>query len=729
MNSNALAAATAIGQALKTGQPIPRTNSLQRSASFQRASLQHGTIGASRSSSLMSNSTQMQRNGSLRTYARPLPKSNSFSSGKGTSIVLPPRAKPKTLKKHIPGPHGLITIEVPIEEESESTSSSFSSATGTNPIANKQSVPTKKTQQAPRLNKAKKAFSTSKDTNSSRSLNSLTSASRRPIQKEPIQEGVPAEFESPVILETKTDIDLPRNNEDFQFNLDGIVEGDSMPVIEDPSEVAELKKTKAQHERKLIQKLQNEEEEIDDVLNDNKALASESIDAYPDAPSTAKSQMSSIDESTLNTEVSELDSNFSTETSKAKQGKEAEVPATSMAQQFRSTIPSFVVSRDNQSSDNVIATIVINEQGDIASSLYSSDLETTRGPAPEIREPPTPQIEDQQDLKIPARSPKRDFLTPKKSALKYKTSSSSINLTDPNNAAADAYISLTTAENTRLNARSSVSNSTLSRSRSNSKPNGFSENKQQRRPQSTITKDSNSKPKSTRPQSIQVQQPQSRAKTASNAAAVNATLKKNEIPKPIGRSSSFEKVRSVDSNAAFKRKSLRDPSFGTRPTAVPVESNLGFYKNQSSTQQRALVNGAASQPGYYIEQPQHSRSHIASPSGNGSSRFKSRFDDSDSEDEASPNNEKVLGTGSHNLKKPISQFTLRSASSNTVMDQSPAKSIRTDNQQRGTRFFSENTQLDSGHHHTTPVVEKEVKKKISFGGKLKKLFGKNKEQD
>ncbi|KAH3680736.1 hypothetical protein WICPIJ_008133 [Wickerhamomyces pijperi] len=722
VNSNALAAATAIGQALKTGQPIPRSNSLQRTASLQRSSLQNGKATMSRTSSLMSIG---QRRTSLRTPSTPVAKSNSFSTSNGSTIVLPPRVKPKTQKRHIPGPHGLITIEVPIEEESESATS-FTSKTrqpAKRPVKKK----TKDNGQA----KPRAAHSNSSETNSLRSLNSLNSASRRPILEEPIPEDVPAVFESPTILENETDIDLPNTNEEFEAHLDGVLEDDPTPPIEDSKELEKLTAQKKEQEALVLTELQNEEEQINQDLNNKSVLT----DTSDDVPSTAKSQLSSNDVSTLNTELSEL---------------QEMKPANSMAQQIRSTIPSLIVSSHGQQTDN--SNISSSDQLDVASSLYSSDAEATRMTTQRFAEesdsviystpPQEPELtQAEQELSsINSKTAKRDSLAPKKSALKYKTSSSSINLSDPNNAAADAYISLTTAENTRLNSRPSVSNGNISRSRSNSQTNGLAQTKP-KRPQSMVSKpkESPSKAKAARPQSAQVSQPsayqhaETRTKSASNAAAVNATMKKNEIPKPAERTSSFEKVKTADSNSAFKKKSLRDPSFGTRPATV--ESNLGFYRNQASSQQRATptTGTIASQPGYHTEQPTTARSNAMPISSitttNGSSRFKSRFDDSDSEDEL-PINTKMLGTqNNQGLRKPKSQYTLRSASNNAVLDQSPAKSMPPADRQRGTRFFSENTQFTT-HHHSTPMNNDiEEKKKTSFGGKLKKLFGRNKDKD
>jgi hypothetical protein len=434
-----------------------------------------------------------------------------------------------------------------------------------------------------------------------------------------------------------------------------------------------------------------EQEELSKSVGSPNDLDSEVVDHYADAPSTAKSS------DTLNL----AQSSVTTEETEEIEETELDEKRSSMAQTLRQTIPNeYVNSHDLEPVD------------DRHSSIYSSESE-----------------------EVPARSSKRQYLSPKKSALKFKGSTSSINLTrsnsNKNNAASEAYLSLTTAENTRLNALNKGT-SALSRSPSmvikTEKPlngkamseihhpqprvnqsQGLNPQAQRARPVSTIESPSRQPNTARRPMSTmssppvrqqqQLPRAQQKLKSSAGAAALNAARKPDRIAAQPERKSSFEKDRPRDSHAAFKRMSLRDPSFSSHPK--DVESQMGYYRNQS-----VRVNGVQTlqqQEGYIQKQsdelPQNSSS------------FRSRFDDSDSDSDfpvVAPAPQFMNG---NTLRKPNSSYTLRSASQTTA---SPAKSVP---DHRMTRYFSESETARS-----QPKEEKEPKKRF---GKLRRLFGRS----
>ncbi|KAH3669125.1 hypothetical protein WICMUC_005089 [Wickerhamomyces mucosus] len=678
-------AAGAIGIALKTGQPIPRSNSLQRTSSIQRASLSNGRPG-SRLSSLSSFST-LQSQQRIPNQGAPQRSQSLISQkkivSKKSNISLPPKPIPKTIKKHVPGPYGLITIEVPFEEA--------------NPTVNQQ----QQSQPKRRI----KPTNRSSDNHSIKSINSNTSNSRRLAFQESIPEDDVPQFNSPTkghpIVSTQ--------------ELGGISEQEDLEL---------LQSHKQSEESEILKDLSIQEKEINDKLNSINTELQE-LESLTDAPSTSKTQYSDNEQSTIDTEISD-DVHFK-QTENDGLSEPSKITKNSMAQQLRSTIP--LLSVPNGVARSVEQESIIDTQDVVTnSSIYSSDANESASTKQEISNSEVPLEKNISVSEIPERSVKR--VAPKKSALKIKSNSSlSLNdpvtqISSPKNPANAAYLSLTTAENTRLNAINSSQTSARSRSNSRASVNVTSKI-QQSRPQSSYERESPIKSKGPeRPQSVanfkqakklnQTQRTSTIPKSVSNAAALNATLQKKEIPKPkLQRSSSFEKNRNGESNAGFKRKSLRDPSFAAGPQTF--ESNLGFYKNQSAIQQRQQQN----QPN---RQPTQNNTIRESPREDG---FRSRFDDSDSDSEVPLHHNRNAATQrsfqppptNSTLRKPKSHFSLRSAS-NSAAEASPAKSLPPNNDPRKTRFFSDNLQQQQS-------LKQDEKKKSGLGGKLKKLFGRS----
>jgi hypothetical protein len=601
---------------------------------------------------------------------------------------LRPSNKPKTIKKHIPGPYGLVTIEIPIEEEEKRKAA--------------QKATSKRTQSLVRTKQRFSSFDQSiikPDRSGNRKamfveelkeVDELTETEFTPESQQKTPEAATAP--EAVVSDTY------RNDND-KFSDDQV---DDQVVLKDlaPEEIEKVSekepeepRTQKDAEKCKLAEVPPEVSVVEQgVLSNNVSspndLDGEFVDHYADAPSTAKSS------DTLNLAQSSVTTEETEET-------ELDEKHSSMAQTLRQTIPNgYVNSHDLEPVD------------DRRSSIYSSESE-----------------------EVPARSSKRQYLSPKKSALKFKGSTSSISLTrsnsNKNNAASEAYLSLTTAENTRINALN-TGTSTLSRSPSRviktekplngkavseihhpqprvSQSQGSNPQPQKARPVSTIESPSKQANTARRPMSTmstppvrqQQQPPKAYQKTKSSAgtAALNATRKPDRIPAQPERKSSFEKERPRDSHAAFKRLSLRDPSFSSHPKAV--ESQMGYYRNQA-----VRANGVQTlqqQEGYIQQQGEELPQNFSS--------FRSRFDDSDSDSEfpvVAPAPQFMNG---NTLRKPNSSYTLRSASQTTA---SPAKSVP---DYRMTRYFSESEAARS-----QPKEEKEPKKRF---GKLRRLFGRS----
>lgn len=708
---------------MKSGKPIPRSNSLQRIGSLQTSSLRN-----SRSSSFLG----LQTNSNFQFDSKQAPaavRSRSLADSAKPKGRKPGLAqKPRTIKKHVPGPYGLITIEVPIEEEEErirqshQKRSSFTSSTRRLHLSDNGSL-------------------------RSASLRSITSNSsiKRTVIVEhlkDVQEDFPLDFDSSnhdssvksktylvtkekhhdltsiteEEIETKPVVKITKLSEDVNSNKKATVPNEkeelsvSEEIKEEPKiEVAkEHEPTPATKEEEVIKETKKFEPIVNDKENivpkieteekptviDTEVNASEHDESI-EVPSTAKSNESSTNEA--ESSFTELDSEDLA--SYAGGG-------ISMAQQLRQRI---FLPKESQDEKHIEQEPVINDEFiDAKNSVSGQSSVYSAEPV-------------KSDDEIPARSTKRD---PLKSALK-NPSMSNLNAKNVENPASAAYLSLTTAENTRLNALSNQAKQNGSSQNGAKKLQNLRQNsspQKNQRPQSLqITRTPSQIER--RPQSqafpkppFQAQQPRI-ARSPSSLAAVNATKKKDE-PKPIMvRKSSFEKDRPTESNAAFKRMSLRDPTVNQQYGQMrQAESHLGFYRDQAANP-RAFPQHQQSPTQVRTHQPlathHESSSSINLPSAGA---YKSRFSDSDSDIDVSLSHQGFAPPPNNpTLRKPKSQYTLRSTSAASVP--SPQKSLP---EQRNTRYFSE-----SADHHN--LKEKDQKKKKSFGGKLKKLFGRSKE--
>lgn len=654
-------------------------------------------------------------------------RSQSLSSKPIARSLKPVKAK--TIKKHIPGPHGLITIEVPVEEEEELRLEAQRAVT-----RNFRRV--SPSQRKPRFNSFQ-----SFDQGSTRSMES---GSRRPVFADVVPEEQEELNESKqkkaVFADTLTEVDEDKVDEDTadegKVELDESKELHTVPVVivETPEkagerELEELRSSKQADEEQLLKKLDQQLSIQQDQLSKSTSLTfdfeNDLADDSAEPPSTAKS----------NDTANIAQSSFTTDETLSEEKPH------SMAQTLRSKVPNNYVNSHSENSP-VSNTGSPTAQQELPGTFVDAE-ETTNILGLPFDDDRRSSIYSsaESDADVPQRSALRQTST-KKSALKYKASSSSVHLADDNNPAALAYLSLTTAENTRLNAlnTSAAPTAPLSvrqppiRAKEPKYANGHSAPQKtvvpQRahspprqakvRPASNIdgiqSKQSpqlnGTRPLSMGPrqnQQLQRHQPMSSA----NAAAVNAVRKPEPVPAPPERKSSFEKERSPEASA-FKRMSLRDP-----PRQQQVGSNMAFYRDQAGRANGYAQHQQQFQQPQQPQQQQQQQPHpVVHEPIQTASNFRSRFNDSDSDgdDVAAIAPPKAHGNG---LRKPQSSYNLRSASQNVP---SPAKSIP---DHRMTRYFSESEATNLGLGVVKGPKEKEPKKRF---GKLRKLFGRDKSE-
>ncbi|CCE62537.1 hypothetical protein TPHA_0C03850 [Tetrapisispora phaffii CBS 4417] len=324
-------------------------------------------------------------------------------------------------------------------------------------------------------------------------------------------------------------------------------------------------------------------------------------------------------------------------------------------------------------------------------------------------------------------------ISPIKSAMKKNTSNLNLvlNYNDNPSAANQAYLSLTTAENTRLNSGLTSSENVLRKpatlkSNRNSKiinyPRSQSINsdinglKTKNDPQINIDRYSKSNINSNYQASQSEQdnipkrhpgrkqkktvtgtrQPIQKQSNRMSMQAANTQLYPNE---PAPKRSSFEKQRNIDSKMGFKSMSLRDR----------LENEQGS------------------------EQQSHQHSALADIAANG---WKSRFVDSDDDDsdfmgilnapkplymEAGTMDRSLSEVNSQKISNKKSKLSLRSAS---MVDKvsGPATNVQPfEKQPTRMTMSSQSLQKNNDEYQSTP-------EKKTFGTKLKKLFGRKKDK-
>ena len=356
---------------------------------------------------------------------------------------------------------------------------------------------------------------------------------------------------------------------------------------------------------------------------------------------------------------------------------------------------------------------------DIEGTNKSSLAQYIRSANPELQ-----RVADDNSINLP-KNPLEKSPSPIKSAMK-KTKKSA--LKNPQAAhASGAYLSLTTKENTRLNAQLSHENLRETASAGSGKRLNSPSLKRNQRPQSMMAQRVNGDRRSF----IQTNSPVSprndtRPRSNIGKPTVNAKALQNSAlyPKePPQKRSSFEKQRPTPTSFAFRNLSLRQEpeQFETQPLQEPLQPPSAQFNGRSSrnsTPQKAPVRSSI-----HVSTPTSTNTttggEYAKPRPASSiPGFKSRFADSDSDDESATQMFSQQGSRSTQLS---SQYE---TAPTPPVPYNPNATLRPIKEPESQSHSNHNHHFPSSHKHKQNGVPTE-KKKGTFS-KLKKLFGKKK---
>ncbi|KAG7767603.1 hypothetical protein KL931_003416 [Ogataea haglerorum] len=749
--SGALAAATVIGKALKENDHKPGPLNLPKQP--QRNSQAHRSaslLGTTRAASATSNTSRpASRTGSLKNIpnspvaqTRPIrssyavPKRAQSLTGAGTRNQQPHRhqgpfngssthyegfdmespaasAPPKMVKKWVPSAHGLVCIEVPAEQSAKES-------------ANARRIV---------------ARSASMNSLSSRARNQRLAAKSGPppTQKKSVQGMYTQKSQmsaGPTIVEDETE----DRKETAEHNVPP--KSDTIAVKSDSAESHEAPKEEAndytEDERELAeQKLeelvrQKEQDILQSVLQQQELEASHSLVSVSNESVSIQNPQatSNLSKASLSgssngyDEVAFVDgySGGSTDNLNAKEhsenaenADESLLTGTSADHTFQES--DTATSNTTQDMDQTMAQRLRPTLGFQRSSQEQISSASQPADDPEIpaRSPKRPSISKLEDIDgslsaTPERVPGSAAEIPKRKSVLKNTNSSSKSANDVS-ASSPAYLSLATAENTRLNAMASSSSLNLSQ-----QPRASPSQKRVPQPERVTRQPANehkgmrlslrnmqTAPQRGRRDSVGGLPPNNSSTPAHLAAATRAAqhhnpeqfeatqmAKKHEYkasPRTEAQLRAAELYKKANERTS-RHESILNVQY-VQQVGVKLERTSSFEKNQEAKRSNRFT--LRDEPAFASAQEQQEQAQVYQVP------YKSRFDDIDSDAEE--------GTGQLNGK--LSRNTLRSASAEqppTQQQQKPAEQ----------RFFSEQVRQGS--------APEEKKKRF---GKLRKLFGKN----
>ncbi|SCV01501.1 LAME_0G16600g1_1 [Lachancea meyersii CBS 8951] len=735
IDSEAVAAAAAIGRALDQkgtkvdADKLPRYNSSSRSNSMVRSMSMSGRNNSLRSKrdSVRTSSLQTKK-----TRVRSSIDESEFFDAQDTFQQFGgPQAhtKPATVKKYVPGPTGLRLVEVPVADV-QNPSSRRSSLTRRSPSTNSGLSSRNNSLRSDSLRRKSSLGSQSAETRNT-VQNKVSARKKIEAPNSPLRSHNPRSNLVQQSLEEETDEQLQkeRQNKDVvnpivlpssprksatsapshQVKTEKV---NSKPVVLIAPFTAKPESPTPPSPPKVL--ISPPGEDLTETPEDSAVPEFRVTDTPSDSDSPVKTVEDVINEDKLTDEIpisKEIKSETSPEHGTAAPDKKDS--GNSMAKYLRS------------------ANRYLNKAHEAARDEYSdaSDNVTENGGKEAV-------------VSSPASPPMARVTSPMKSALKQSLNNNSGNGTysqDSNSTAHDAYVSLATAQNTRLNAQ--LSNEppqrqpSVRRTRPQSMTNGNSRvpkkedaTRQKHRsvqalPKSDIQPPARSRMRPDSSSKKPVTKPGSHAKQQSrNDPSIFYP------PEPPQKRSSFERVRPDQTHTGFKKLSLRDsmadgPS-DTMPAGKMDISTPTKGKNPpaSLSQQAPLSSGEkwssrfqdsdSEDEGGPMPAPQQNATHSTGKSGVFS--FKNKKDSLFEPPQPRYAQSATAPNSKHNTpNKKFSSLSLRSVSSSG--NAMPAKTGNT----LSNRFLSE--QLPSGGSGNDEPV-----KKKSFGKKLKKLFGRKK---
>ncbi|SCU92291.1 LAFA_0F09318g1_1 [Lachancea sp. 'fantastica'] len=730
IDSEAMAAAAAIGRALDNrgtrveADKLPRYNSSSRSNSMVRSMSMSGRQNSLRTKRNSVRASSLQ--GYKPKVRNSIDESEFFDAQDTFQQFGGPQAqtKPATVKKYVPGPTGLKLVEVPVTDV-KPPSSRRSSLTRRSPSLI--SV----------LNSRNESLRSSSLRNNSMrrksSLNSQSSDSRAIVQ-EKVAVRQKSETPSSPLRNSNTRNTLLQHSfkeeTDEQLQNDSAIKDTVNPIVM-PSSASNSSRPK------------KETSKLDSVALETSNTVQSKNNTPPSPPNILISPPGEEISDELQIGVVPSPGLAST-TSDAPAPMKTVEDVINEDNMAGATPVSEQVQPDSAPSQNVI-----KEQGESGNSM-AKYIRSANKYLNKAHEATSDETASSQDSTLVGRNdgaltaPHDPHSTgrnasPMKSALKRSTSNNSGNdhyHHDSNSTANDAYVSLATAQNTRLNAQLANEPNKRQPSVRKARPQSMTNGKALKRDETTKQKHHSfqSLPQSEiQPPARSQRRPDSSRKNTRTKAAGGAKGQSRNTdsifypPEPPQKRSSFERERPNQSHMGFKKLSLRDSTADILNDDAPAANNTSFTptKGQGASIpfQAALSSGE---------------------------KWNSRFQDSDSEDEGSalppprvaavnppaktgvfskknkntavfePPQPRYAQSASvpnskHNTpNKKFSSLSLRSASS--TVKASPAK---TDNN-LSNRFLSEQLPPGGGHEEGKPI------KKQSFGKKLKKLFGRKK---
>ncbi|SCW02484.1 LAFE_0F07448g1_1 [Lachancea fermentati] len=797
IDSGALAAASAIGKALDASgtkvnaERLPRYNSFSRSNSMIRTTSMSSRSGSLRSNKNGARSSSLQLGTSRNKNRESIIDESEFFDAEDTFHAFggaPAPSRRATMKKYVPGPNGLVAVEVPIIENAHqkkrgskirrSTSMTSGMQVRNNSLGRKSSSGSLTSNSSQKGGQVRR---TSMETQKRHTID--VQKGTKPLVEQFVKEETDEQLEEEKKEAIKPIVIPPSpGKQDTTFKRFGRNED----VIEKQHEVNELLEKAVGIENEIIteeQELQTQsapvvlinppEQEFkeekskpvsqgtdsktpDDInamesVSEKTTAVPGDVDISPELASTEIPAIEVITDDTTPVEdlsgtandsvkSGEINANNSETTTSTK--SELSMPGISkpnVAKEQGGKIDKKLNSGSSMAQYIRSANQYLNKGHENVTNAHSKESL----PANDIPELGT----KKEQVAKPA--PLQKVPSPMKSALKKtnsRTSTSSHYNDRGNSKANEAYLSLATAENTRLNAQ--LTGDPPSRRSSVRKA----------RPTSMMTQNitDNGGPGQPRTKhlsmqpSMQQMQPPARSKKRPDTSRVvagsgEATSRKSSkhsqstdnilYPKESpAKRSSFEKQRPQQSHLGFKKLSLR-------------EDVTDIMYEQSSLNNRFHGNDPQTPTKKQEPPPQTSQQALQSISGGA---WKSRFHDSDSEEEGGPFSSGGSGStqpsstggaflfkskhsdvklappqphfsqGSSSApaskhstpNKKISQMSLRTSSS--VSELGPPKASN----KVTSRYFSETL--------PTPQPISEPKKKNGFGKKLKKIFGRKK---
>lgn len=753
IDSEALAAASAIGRALDSkgtkvnAEKLPRYNSLSRSNSMVRAASISSRNNSLRTRRDSRRSSSLQLKG---PRVRDSIDESEFYDAEDTFHAFggaQTQTKPVTVKRYVPGPSGLKLIEVPISEVQKPPSRNSSMNRRSASVHSGLSV---------RNNSLGRK--TSLNSHASQKQKSSAPVTQKQKKEPMIRRSEPPKNNKPLVeqsLKEETDeqLQLDRQNKEVVNPIE----------LTPPSKKAAPEVSILRLREKQVNIVTKTVDSGD--LNETKQPPTVLISPPNEDISETQNHADLNDASPYPTEEEALkQATVSSEPAPGSgiRGKENE----SGKENTGKTVEDVIKEESNASSRNEANSPTQSasaEEGggtngnSMAKYIRSANQYLNKGHKKVLtsaQESNAGGLEQQASSQITGNgggemAPLNKVPSPMKPALKKTASDNSMRNPYKENLgskAEEAYLSLATAENTRLNAQMSDEHSRRQPPVRKTRPSSMVTNAtavQKNIPavtkpkhmsmQTPLRSEIRPPARSTmRPESIRQDKkikPKSRTRPQQTINDKRAFFP----PEPPQKRSSFEKIRPNETHMGFKKLSLRDE--------VSEEANYGPVVGENFHNDANSISTGR-------DSSSQIRSQASLPASN--SGWKSRFHDSDSEDEYSPistvspakptakpgvrnggfslRNKKDSGfappqpnfvqsstapNSKHNTpNKKISTLSLRSVSNKS--DMSPAKG----NNNLSQRFFSE---------QLSPSAEEgDTKKKSSFGKKLKKIFGRKK---